>query len=87
METYACNAANDYYEDNDYVPATPEAQSYAAGAYAAPLQRAPKNRTAFTPEGIQAARDARANRGKPAASGSDAGPTPANAPGRGPAEM
>ena len=81
METYACNAANDYFEDNDYVPATPEAQSYAA-----PLQRAPKNRTAFTPEGIQAARDARANRGKPAAGGSGAGPTPANAPRRGPAD-
>ncbi|KAA6420403.1 MAG: hypothetical protein FRX49_09565 [Trebouxia sp. A1-2] len=64
--------------------ATPEAELYAAGGHTGPAQRAPRNRTAFTPEGIRAARDARANRGNTAASGSGAGPTSAPAPRTGP---
>ena len=74
-----------YSDSDDFTPSTLEAQVYAAGIHAAggrtgPVQRAPRNRTAWTPEGIQAARDARANRGNAAASGSGAGPMPAGAP-------
>ncbi|KAA6420531.1 MAG: hypothetical protein FRX49_09692 [Trebouxia sp. A1-2] len=69
---------------NDCIPATPEAELYAVGGHTGPAQRAPRNRTAFTPEGIRAARDARANRGNTAASGSGAGPTSAPAPRTGP---
>jgi len=65
----------------DYTPSTIEAQVYAAGGRTGPLQRTPKNRTPWTPEGIQAAKDARANHGASAASGSGAGPAPAAAPG------
>ncbi|KAL3149556.1 hypothetical protein ABBQ32_002335 [Trebouxia sp. C0010 RCD-2024] len=68
------------YEIDDCTPSTPEAELYAAGGRTGPMRRAPKHRTAFTPEGIQAVRDARANRGNSAASGSGAGPTPAPAP-------
>lgn len=65
---------------DDYTPSTAEARVYAAGGRTGPLQRTPKNRTPWTPEGIQAARDARTNRGNAAASGSGATPTPAPAP-------
>ena len=53
---------------------------YAAGGRTGPLQRTPKNRTPWTPEGIQAARDACTNRGNAAVSGSGATPMPAPAP-------
>ena len=46
------------------------------------MQRDPKNRTAWSPEGIQAAKDACANRGNAAASGNGAAPAPAGAPRR-----
>ena len=60
---------------DDYTPSTAEALVYAAGGRTGPLQRTP-----WTPEGIQAARDAHTNRGNAAASGSGATPTPAPAP-------
>ena len=60
-----------------HTPATYEAQIYATGGQTGPMQRAPRNRTPWTAEGIKAARDARANRGGPVASGSGAAHTPA----------
>ena len=74
QEPYSYNSDHD-----DNTPSTIEAQIYAAGGRTGPMQRAPKHRTAWTPEGIQAARDARANRGNAAASGSGAAPAPAGA--------
>ena len=71
------------YYDYDYggcVPTTTEAAVYAAGQRPGPLQRTPKNWTPWSSEGIKAARDARANRGNAAASGSGAAPTPARPP-------
>ena len=56
--------------NNGYTPAITEAQVYATGG-GGPLQRTPKNRTPWTPEGI---RDARTNRVNPATGGSGAGP-------------
>ncbi|KAL3131668.1 hypothetical protein ABBQ38_007962 [Trebouxia sp. C0009 RCD-2024] len=46
-----------------------------------------KHRTTFTPEGIQAARDACANHGNSAASGSAAGPIHAPGPGTNPSPV
>ena len=90
LETVQCNHVERELSTDDRTPSTREAQIYAAAeARTRPLQRTPRNRVAFTPEGIQAARDARANRGNTAASGSGAAPTPAVNPraaptGRGP---
>ena len=64
---------NDDSDNDGYTPATIEAQVYATGG-GGPLQRTPKNRTPWTPEGIKAARDARTNRGNPATGGSGARP-------------
>ncbi|KAL3147289.1 hypothetical protein ABBQ32_002779 [Trebouxia sp. C0010 RCD-2024] len=75
LETHTCNLVNNYPEADDSTPSTPEAELYAAGGRTGPMRRAPKHRAASTPEGIQAARDARAKRGNSAARDSGAGPT------------
>ncbi|KAL0038143.1 hypothetical protein WJX79_004603 [Trebouxia sp. C0005] len=60
-QQHKCNSSDPIELDNcshatDCIPSTAEAEIYAAGARNGPLQRAPQKRTAFTPEGIQAAR-------------------------------
>lgn len=82
LESHVHDQYNRGSDHDDYTPSTIEAQIYAAGGRTGPMQRAPKHRTSWTPEGIQAARDARANRGNAAASGSGAAPAPVGAPRR-----
>lgn len=80
LGTHTCNFVDIHPESDDYTPSTPEAELYVADGRIGSMRRAPKHKTAFTTEDIQAARDARANRGSSAASGSGAGPTPSSAP-------
>ena len=82
LESHVHDQYNRGSDHDDYTPSTIEAQIYAAGGRTGPMQRAPKHRTSWTPEGIQAIRDARANRGNAAASGSGAAPAPVGAPRR-----
>lgn len=83
LESRPCNMYYGARSAEDCIPATLEAQIYAAAnpGRTGPMQRAPNDRVPFSPEAIQAARDAPANRGNPAASGSGAGPLSAQAPG------